>query len=390
MHAFPPTPLSRRAFAAVALLLARLALAALFAALLGATAAHADAIYDEPGAVQPMPLYYPKDPALKVELLAQKFFGPGDVAAFAGTGPGGMAPAAGTDPFGSQTRVVTALRLDHAGPVNITLAFLGETRTPATKPPGRVSMSYAFVWANGNASGWKDLVDSDNYTQRLYRAPLSRSTVPPAWQLTGHAFDVVALPGGEPVTLYVALRGAPQFHVQQVRVSVLRGEFALQSHSRKTRIRAWLQGWTVTGTERLGVLAFALLLVALLAREKRRDEPVEDPPRILGLVVGLLGLASCGATLFELGLRSAPPEVLLVGPSMYFVVVGSLWMLSGLYLFMGRPAGQRWYAASVLVVWVWTNFEFVPSQRPYWAQLLLPTLLGAYVLSRGVSRRLER
>jgi hypothetical protein len=376
--------------AAFALWLAQLALAALLAALLGPTAAQADVIYDEPGAVQPMPLYYPKDPAQKVELLAQKFFGPGDVAAFAGSGPGGMAPAEGTEPFGTQTRVVTTLRLDRAGPVNITLAFLGETRTSATKPPGRVSMSYAFVWANGNASGWKDLVDADNYTQRLYRTPLSRGTVPPVVQITGHAFESVALPGGGPVTLYVALRGSPQFQVQQVRVSVLRGDFALESPSRKARIRAWLQGWTVTGTERLGVLAFALLLVVLLVQEKRRDEPVEDAPRTLGLVLGLLGSASCGATVFDLGLRNMPPEVLLVGPSMYFVVVGSMWMLSGLYLFMGRPAGQRWYAASLLVVWLWTNFEFVPSQRPYWAQLLLPTLLGVYVLSRGVSRRLEK
>ena len=362
----------------------------LVAALLTCGAAHGDVIYDDPGAAQPMPLYYPKDPAEKVELLAQKFFGPRDVAVFAGSGPGGMAPGVGTEPFGTLTRVVTTLRLDRAGPVNITLAFLGEARTPAAKPPGRVSMSYAFVWANGNASGWKDLVDSDNYTQRLYRTPLSRGTVPPVWQLTGHAFDAVTLPGGMPVTLYVALRGAPQFQAQQLRVSVLRGDFALESPSRKARISAWLQGWTVTGSERLGVLAFALLVVVLTVKEKRRDEPVEDAPRTLGLVVGLLGLASCGATLYDLGLRNAPPEVLLVGPSMYFVVVGSLWVLSGLYLFMGRPAGQRWYAGSMLVVWLWTNFEFVPSQRPYWAQLLLPTLLGVYVLSRGVSRRLEK
>ena len=359
-------------------------------ALLSCGAAHADVIYDDPGAVQPMPLYYPKEPGRKIELLAQKFFGPNDVGVFAGSGPGGMAAEAGPEPFGTLTRVVTSLRLDKPGPLYITLAFVGQTQLPAARPPGRVSLSYAFSSADGSVTGWRDLVDSDNYTQRLYRTPLSRGTVPPAWQLTGHAFESVTLRGNGPFTLYVALRSAPQFQARQLRVALVRGDFALESPSRKARIRAWLQGWTVTGTERLGVLAFALLMVVLAVQEKRRDEPVEDAPRTLGLVLGLLGLASCGATVFDFGLRDASPDALVVGPSMYFVVVGSLWVLSGFYLFMGRPAGQRWYAGSVLVVWLWTNFEFVPSQRPYWAQLLLPTLLGVYVLSRGVSRRLEK
>lgn len=103
-----------------------------------------------------------------------------------------------------------------------------------------------------------------------------------------------------------------------------------------------------------------------------------QPPRTLGILLIILGVAMILGGI----------KLLSMGDNLYFIIVGTGVVLSGLLLSSGNILGAYMYAATLAVVVVWSVMEVGAD----WGQLLpriaVPILLGVYVFSRRVRTRL--
>jgi len=331
---------------------------------------------------EPMPPFHSKDPARPIAILAQKTFAPADVGNKAQRHAVERHPER---PLGELTRTLAPFVLEGSGEIWLVVDYWGETREPRTESGehgvfvtaavGCPQVDRACLAAGSDSTQHPSMYDSSRYSDELRRNPKEG----PA-ELIGHVARRWVLNPGVPQTIYLAIDTPPHFTTKQVRATVLRGEYSLEPPSGRAKARAWLTNWRITAMTYLGALCFLALFIVLEIRAARRYPPHDDTPRALGALIMLYGAVLAGVPL-----ATARGE-----PFMYFVIAGAIWMLSGLYLFFGRKAGQWWFVVGLMVTWAWTALEFHPTERAFWTQIAFQSLIAFYILSSNVSERLEK
>jgi hypothetical protein len=154
--------------------------------------------------------------------------------------------------------------------------------------------------------------------------------------------------------------------------------------------RGWLVGLTVGPTTPLLLLAAVAALATVAVREARREERNEDAPRVLAVLLALYALLLMTVSVFADPWYVRPVAAAQAGlppPSLYYVVVGLLWLASATYLYFGRRAARAWYGLALAVAWYWSYLEF-GVVRQFWMQVGMPSLIGLYIFSWRVSGRL--
>lgn len=101
-----------------------------------------------------------------------------------------------------------------------------------------------------------------------------------------------------------------------------------------------------------------------------------EPPHTLGVVMVLLGLA----------LIAAGVDFAMRGGGFSYVISGVGVGLTGVFLYSGRAVAIPVYAIAYLSMWVGS---FVDSGSLEPARVGLPTLIGAYLLSKNIRDRLK-
>lgn len=102
------------------------------------------------------------------------------------------------------------------------------------------------------------------------------------------------------------------------------------------------------------------------------------PPRILGLLLALLG-----ATTVIGGVN-----LLLMNDSPYFFVIGIGMLISGLLLARGKKMGAYAYAGTLAIIILWSLFEVGFDVSQLLPRIVVPSLIGAYIFSDKVKSRL--
>ncbi len=102
------------------------------------------------------------------------------------------------------------------------------------------------------------------------------------------------------------------------------------------------------------------------------------PPRILGLLLALLG-----ATTVIGGVN-----LLLMNDSPYFFVIGIGMLISGLLLARGKKVGAYAYAGTLAIIILWSLFEVGFDVSQLLPRIVVPSLIGAYIFSGKVKPRL--
>ncbi|MBS1143778.1 MAG: glucose dehydrogenase [Proteobacteria bacterium] len=109
--------------------------------------------------------------------------------------------------------------------------------------------------------------------------------------------------------------------------------------------------------------------------------PSENPPRLLGALLILLGLAFAGGG-FHLNTN-------LGGGGSYFIVVGLLVALSGYLAYAGKSLALVAYGVTLLIVWAWSFKETGGQMDQLLPRAGLPTLIGLYLFSSKIRERLS-
>jgi len=107
----------------------------------------------------------------------------------------------------------------------------------------------------------------------------------------------------------------------------------------------------------------------------------QDPPRVLGILLSLLGIVLSGMELFSTAYLGG-------GVVWYFVLVGLGYATCGILLFKGRSEAVPVYALILLAVWVWSVSEARTDLGQLLPRVALPTLLGLYIFSPSLRSRL--
>ena len=102
------------------------------------------------------------------------------------------------------------------------------------------------------------------------------------------------------------------------------------------------------------------------------------PPRILGLLLALLG-----ATTVIGGVN-----LLLMNDSPYFCVIGIGMLISGLLLARGKKVGAYAYAGTLSIIVLWSLLEVGLDISLLLPRIVVPSLIGAYIFSNKVKSRL--
>ncbi len=104
-----------------------------------------------------------------------------------------------------------------------------------------------------------------------------------------------------------------------------------------------------------------------------------SPPRVFGILLTLLGAA----------LVIGGMNLISMGDSYYFFVVGVLTAVSGLLMTIGKKLGAYTYAITLTVVVVWSFVEVGLAFEALLPRILIPILLSAYIFSSKIQSRLS-
>jgi glucose dehydrogenase len=103
-----------------------------------------------------------------------------------------------------------------------------------------------------------------------------------------------------------------------------------------------------------------------------------SPPRVLGLLLSLLGAA------LLIGGISIPATE----GGYYFMTVGAGIVVSGILIALGKLAGAYVYGLTVAVMVVWSLLELGADFGQLLPRIVLPIAIAAYVFSPNVRARL--
>ena len=107
----------------------------------------------------------------------------------------------------------------------------------------------------------------------------------------------------------------------------------------------------------------------------------EEPPRMLGGLLALLGLALAGGGLHM--------NLNLGGGGTYFLVVGILVLVSGVLLYQGKSAALGAFGVALATVWIWSLKDEGANFSALLPRVALPTLFGLYIFSGKIRSRLK-
>jgi hypothetical protein len=107
----------------------------------------------------------------------------------------------------------------------------------------------------------------------------------------------------------------------------------------------------------------------------------EKPPRVLGVLLGLVGVALCVlAGIYYLENRSFDPFATVAG-------IGFLW--SGVLLYKGRGLVLRVYGVTLAAIWLIAAFNADGSTANLLLRVAIPSILGLYIFSSRVQDTLR-
>lgn len=104
-----------------------------------------------------------------------------------------------------------------------------------------------------------------------------------------------------------------------------------------------------------------------------------NPPRLLGGLLTVLGLL----------LAVGGVRLLMMGDSFYFLTVGIGVAVSGVLIALGKHYGVLLYLVMLFVMLVWSAIEENMEFAGVLPRILVPILIGAYLISERVQSRLK-
>jgi quinoprotein glucose dehydrogenase len=110
-----------------------------------------------------------------------------------------------------------------------------------------------------------------------------------------------------------------------------------------------------------------------------RSTTIGRPPRVFPVL-----LLAIGAVLFAGGVQLA-----LLGGSLYYVICGAAVIASAILLWRGRKSGAHLYFLVLIGTWIWAFWEAGFDGWSLMPRVAGPTLLGLWLLSPFVRRRLR-
>lgn len=339
------------------------------------------------------PAFHSKDPQQPVQIVAQKIVGPeaeGGRQTLGKYGP--LDPAIGgwridpQRPFGAVSLplgLVTArgsapmrIVFDYAGYSNDALG--GDSRRQLARFVGAAVCEPAALacLVRDDTGIW----DSDAEMSGVKRLTVRVDGIE-RHLLVGRAELTLENPAALSRNVFIAVHSTAHMELVQLRATALFGEYSSEDPGNTKTFRAWIRAQRVGRFTPFGVLAAVLLVAGLALHAKRRAPPNPAAPRLLGVLLVVLGLSASIGTL--VANDPASPS------SLYFVIIGLLWSFAGVHLFFGRVAARTWYGWSLALVWFWSLAEFELSESQLYLQLIMPTLLGLYLFSNRVTDRLD-
>lgn len=339
------------------------------------------------------PEFHSKDPQYPVQIVVQRVFGPeaeGGRETLGRYGP--LDPAGGgwrrdpERPFGAVSMPLGLMAARGSMPMRIVFDYAGYSKevpgTDSRREVVRLVVAAVCVPAALACMVQDDtgIWDSDAEMSGVKRSTVNVNGVE-KYLLTGRAELTLENPSALARNVFIAVHSSSQMELVQLRATALFGEYSIEDPGKMKKFRAWIKTQNVGRFTPFGVLAAALLIAGLALREQRRATSNPDAPRLLGILLVVLGLAASIGSL--VANDPAAPS------SLYFVIVGLLWSVSGMYLYFGRTAALSWYGWSLALVWFWSLAEFGFFERQLYAQVFMPTLLGLYLFSKRVAGRLD-
>jgi len=103
----------------------------------------------------------------------------------------------------------------------------------------------------------------------------------------------------------------------------------------------------------------------------------KKPPRVLGILLALLGLAMVVGEL----------TIFKMSTGGYFLVIGLGLVVSGALLALGKLIGAYMYGVTLAIIIVWSFLE-VGIKPELVARIAMPILIGFYIAFGGVRSRL--
>jgi glucose dehydrogenase len=118
---------------------------------------------------------------------------------------------------------------------------------------------------------------------------------------------------------------------------------------------------------------------AVVQNASDRSGSHKRPPRIFPIL-----LLAIGVVLFAGGVQLA-----LLGGSLYYVICGAALIGSAVLLWRGRKAGAHLYFVMLLGTWIWALWEAGLDGWALMPRVAGPTILGLWLLTPFVRRRLH-
>ncbi len=102
------------------------------------------------------------------------------------------------------------------------------------------------------------------------------------------------------------------------------------------------------------------------------------PPRIYASILGLISLALLAGGIY----------LAILGGSLYYMIAGVVILASAVLLWRGSRRGAHLYGLMLIATLLWSFWEVGLNGWALMPRLLLPTLLGLWLLMPWVRRRL--
>jgi len=102
------------------------------------------------------------------------------------------------------------------------------------------------------------------------------------------------------------------------------------------------------------------------------------PPRVLGFLLALLGMAMIIGGL----------NILAMGGGYYFIAIGICVAISGVLIMLGKKAGAYFYGLTLVILVVWSFVEVGTNLPELLPRIAFPALFAAYIFSKKIQARL--
>jgi hypothetical protein len=188
-----------------------------------------------------------------------------------------------------------------------------------------------------------------------------------------HGELVNMIPAERAVTVHISFNSPAHFATHRLRATLLYGTYSTQGPVAPLAPVAPVVPKTWT---RIATIAAMLLLAVIWWRRGRSQDAFEseDPPKVLGSLVRILGLLWAIAGIVFL--------------DTYMMTIGVLLAFAGGYLYYGRALAVPAMWLVLIVAWVWSVREVHGDMKQLLPRVGLVTILWAWVVFGGTASRL--